>query len=917
MVLCVALMSLAAAVWAVASTYARERQAIEQALRETARALSLVVDRELGRREAVAWTLATSPSLRVGDWRSFHAQAVEASATLGGWVVLFGPDGMLANTSQPAGAALPKRREERRYVRTTASGATISDLFRGPATGRWLVALSVPLKQPGMAEHGISIVVQPEHLQQVIDDQKLPSGWIAAVVDRQGRYVARHPDPSNWIGQPAGPDLAAQLGTSTEGFLHSRLIDGAATTAFFNTSPNYKWAFVITVPDAQLGSSLRQSVLEASAAALALLALSTIAALMVGRKIALPARRLQLAAEALKAGMPVVYAAAGVTELDVAGGTLAQASAQLVEADRALELREQERQRAEQRMASQLARMELLDQITRAIGDRLDLHGVFQVVANSIAQQLQVAFCLIAQFDDAGDRLVVNAVAAGSEALATRLCLAEQAQLAIEQGGLSRCMRGEFVHEPDLAQLHTPLPQRLAEAGLHSAVFAPLQAEGKVFGIVMAARSAAHSFSSGDCEFMRQLSEHVALAAHQARLHGALQTAYDEQRQTQQIMLQQERLRAIGEMASGIAHDFNNAISPVALYTQSLLENEAGLSARGRTQLETIQRAIDDVAQTVARMGEFYRPRDAQANRTAVDLNALVQQVVELTRPRWRDMAQQAGIAIAVDTDLQVPLQAVLAVEGEIREALANLVFNAVDAMPVGGMLTLATRRVDDAEGSEWVEVEVRDSGVGMSEESRRRCLEPFFTTKGQRGSGLGLAMVYGTVQRHDAQLQIDSVPGEGTRMRLRFRPAGALERPNTTWGALGPATGDRQLQLLVVDDDAVLARALIEILELEGHRVTAAAGGQEGIEAFGAALANGQPFDVVITDLGMPKVDGRQVAQAVKAAAPGTPVVMLTGWGRRMNEDGERPPHVELLLSKPPRLAELRAALARVTASG
>jgi signal transduction histidine kinase/ActR/RegA family two-component response regulator len=912
----VALTSLAGAAWAVASTYAREKQAMEQALRETARALSLVVDRELGRREAVAWTLATSPSLRVGDWLSFHAQAVEATAAIGGWVVLFGPDGMLDNTSQPAGAELPKRGEERRYVRTTGSGATISDLFRGPATGRWLVALSVPVKQPGMAEHGISIVVLPEHLQQVIDDQKLPPGWIAAVVDRQGRVVARHPDPSKWIGHPATPELAAQLGASTEGFLHSHSLDGAATTAFFSTSPNYQWAFVITVPDAQLGASLRQSVLEASAVALVLLALSATAALTVGRKIALPARRLQAAAEALKAGTPIVYAAAGVTELDVAGATLAQAGTQLVEANRALEQREQERRQAEERMASQLARMQLLDQITRAIGDRLDLHSVFQVVANSIAQQLQVAFCAIAVCDDIDDRLRVNAVAAGSEALAARLCLTEQVQLPIDPDGLSRCMRGDLVHEPDLAQLRAPLPQRLVDAGLHSAVFAPLQAEGKVFGIVMAARNAAHSFSSGDCEFMRQLSEHVALAAHQARLHGALQTAYDELRQTQQIVLQQERLRAIGEMASGIAHDFNNAISPVALYTESLLEKEVGLSARGRHQLETIQRAIDDVAKTVARMGEFYRPRDAQANHVAVDLNALVQQVIELTRPRWRDMAQQAGIAIAVDTDLHVPLPPVLAAEGEIREVLTNLVFNAVDAMPEGGTLTMSTRRVDDAEGSEWVQVEVSDSGIGMSEETRRRCLEPFFTTKGQRGTGLGLAMVYGTMQRHGAQMQIDSTPGEGTRMRLRFRPAGALEQPDTGWGQLAPAAGDRQLRILLVDDDAVLARTLIEILESEGHRVTAATGGQQGIAEFGAALARGEPFDVVITDLGMPNVDGRQVAQAVKAAAPGTPVVMLTGWGRRMNEDGERPLHVDHLLSKPPRLAELRAALARATAS-
>ena len=199
-----------------------------------------------------------------------------------------------------------------------------------------------------------------------------------------------------------------------------------------------------------------------------------------------------------------------------------------------------------------------------------------------------------------------------------------------------------------------------------------------------------------------------------------------------------------------------------------------------------------------------------------------------------------------------------------------------------------------------------------MDEETRQRCLEPFFTTKGDRGTGLGLAMVYGTAQRHGAQLQIDSAPGAGTTVRLRFPPAWESELRDTGWGVLPPEVR-RTLRVLLVDDDAVLARSMTDILESEGHHVRATVGGQEGIAEFIAALARGEPFDVVITDLGMPKVDGRQVAQAVKAALPSTPVLMLTGWGRRMSEEGERPPHVDQLLSKPPRLAELRAALARV----
>ena len=234
--------------------------------------------------------------------------------------------------------------------------------------------------------------------------------------------------------------------------------------------------------------------------------------------------------------------------------------------------------------------------------------------------------------------------------------------------------------------------------------------------------------------------------------------------------MQQERLRALGQMASGIAHDINNAISPVALYTEALLERETILSRRGRSQLEIIQRAVDDIAQTVARMGEFYRLREPQLSLMPVDLNKLVGQVIDLTRARWSDMAQQRGAAIEMRTELATDLPPIAAVESQIRDALVNLVFNAVDAMPEGGPLTIRTVHSRPAASAQIVLLEVQDEGVGMDEDTRRRCLEPFFTTKGTRGTGLGLAMVYGVAQRHGASLEIESEPGKGTLVRMTFR---------------------------------------------------------------------------------------------------------------------------------------------------
>jgi CheY-like chemotaxis protein/anti-sigma regulatory factor (Ser/Thr protein kinase) len=253
--------------------------------------------------------------------------------------------------------------------------------------------------------------------------------------------------------------------------------------------------------------------------------------------------------------------------------------------------------------------------------------------------------------------------------------------------------------------------------------------------------------------------------------------------------------------------------------------------------------------------------------------------------------------------------------ENEIREALTNLIFNAVDAMPTGGPLTLRTR-VAEAQGlateessvDHFVQVEVIDAGVGMDEDTRRRCLEPFFTTKGERGTGLGLAMVYGMMQRHSADIQIESAVGKGTTVRLSF----AIPMTAAVCAAAPvTATPLPALRILLVDDDPMVLKALRHTLEADGHGVTTADGGQAGIDAFLAARAQGNPFPVVITDLGMPYADGRKVASAIKTAAPETIILMLTGWGQRLVGEGDIPPHVDHVLSKPPKLHALREALA------
>ena len=562
------------------------------------------------------------------------------------------------------------------------------------------------------------------------------------------------------------------------------------------------------------------------------------------------------------------------------------------------------------RMRAQMNRLSLLQHITSAIGDRQDLPSIFQVVLRHVEQNLPINFGALCLFESSTGTLTVTTVGAGSRAFSSALDLFDGTVVPIDENGLSRCIQGDLVYEPDVAQISFPFPQRFARAGLMSLVVAPLGVEASVFGILVAARRAPQAFSSGDCEFLMQLSGHVALASHQARLHGALKQAYDDLRMSQNTVMQQERLRALGQMASGIAHDINNAISPVSLYTETLLEREPNLSPRARSYLEVIQKAIDGVAATVARMREFYRQREPEMTLTLVSINQTVESVIELTRAKWFDLPQQLGISVDLRTEYSAELPRIMGAEGEIRDALTNLIFNSVDAMPRGGTLTVRTDVRAARDNMQLVIVEVEDTGIGMDEQTRRRCLEPFFTTKGERGTGLGLAMVYGMIQRHSAEFEIDSLPGVGTTMRIAFpaytQPLVTEQRSTASASSL-PL---RRLRVLVVDDDPIIIKALEDALGGDGHVVVSANGGQAGIDTFASAHGTPNEFALVISDLGMPHIDGRRVAEGIKRLSPRTPVVMLTGWGNRMIAEKDTPAFVDRVLSKPPRLEMLRTAI-------
>ena len=393
---------------------------------------------------------------------------------------------------------------------------------------------------------------------------------------------------------------------------------------------------------------------------------------------------------------------------------------------------------------------------------------------------------------------------------------------------------------------------------------------------------------------------HLQLHEQNQTLETKVAARTRELREMQRQAVSQERLRAFGEMAGGIVHDFNNALMSVIGYSEILLNDDEMLrdleTARGF--LKIMNTAGQDASHVIGRLRDFYRPREISDVFARVDLNEILEQAVPLTQPKWKGQALAEGRTITVELDL-AKLPPISGNPAQLREVATNLIFNAVDAMPAGGTITL---RTSTEEG--LAVLEVRDTGSGMSEEVRSRCLEPFFSTKGEKGTGLGLSMVFGILKRHEGSVEIESAPGQGTTFRLRLPPMD--EAP-------APAEDDegrmaRSLHVLVVDDEPVSRGVLESYLMADGHSVVTA--GSAG-EAIGCVVT--EPFDLLITDHAMPGMNGVQLAAAVRAMHAGQPVILVTGFAAGSMGADEEPPGVDLVMRKPVPRRELRRALVSV----
>jgi len=368
------------------------------------------------------------------------------------------------------------------------------------------------------------------------------------------------------------------------------------------------------------------------------------------------------------------------------------------------------------------------------------------------------------------------------------------------------------------------------------------------------------------------------------------------QRELENQLHQSEKLTALGQLAGGIAHDFNNLLQAILGYAQLMKQNPHDPAFLDRS-LRIVESAAVDGSETVRRIQQFARLRPDE-QFVSVDVNQIVQDAVAITRPRWEEKIAHDNRPM----DLRLDLGTVVPINGRpaaLTELLTNLILNALDAMPDGGSLVITTGH----EPGRSVMVEVADTGIGMPEAVRQRVFEPFFSTKGEAGSGLGLAMAYSIVRRHGGEIRVESEVGRGTTFTLTLPVA---REPGESRLSTRRPDEHRSARILLVDDEPKVLATLSELLRSVGHTVTASPSGVAALDAYGPGR-----FDVVMTNLGMAGMNGWELAERLRALDRAVPLLLITGWGLRDEDQGRLAAlGIRRCLFKPVQPAELDAAI-------
>ncbi len=397
-----------------------------------------------------------------------------------------------------------------------------------------------------------------------------------------------------------------------------------------------------------------------------------------------------------------------------------------------------------------------------------------------------------------------------------------------------------------------------------------------------------------------QVAEHQKTQVSLETANTELEKSVEELRKTQLALVQKERLTALGEMVGGISHDFNNVLVPITSYCSILLD-QPDLDKAERLELLTIVKtAAEDAARIIERLQAFTRSADSSKISEVIEIDEMVQDAVAMAEPRWRvrDGIGQQGIEVLTELG---NVGTTVGNPPEVRQALLNLIFNAVDALPDGGQIRVSSRTADDL-----ICIEVSDNGTGMSEETRQDCLKPFFSTKAEKGTGLGLAMANNTALSHSGRLEIKSSPGSGTSVRILLKRK-VLTTPLTN--SIDPDEHQSSdLRILLVDDDEAVIKAHAAMLSSMGYSPKTFCSPLQAIE-----IVKNETFDLVITDLRMPELSGVEFAEQVRSLAPETRILLLTGFEGGLAEFPDIS-FIDRVLRKPVRKAELLKAVTELS---
>jgi len=357
-----------------------------------------------------------------------------------------------------------------------------------------------------------------------------------------------------------------------------------------------------------------------------------------------------------------------------------------------------------------------------------------------------------------------------------------------------------------------------------------------------------------------------------------------EQRKLQLQLTQSERIGALGRMASGVAHDFNNVLAAILGRTELMIMNPAD-TGEVEKGLRIVHKAALEGADTVRRIQEFTRVAK-QKEFKKLQVGDIVHDAVRMTEPRWKDQSQRDGIKI----DVSVEINSRSFIAGSItdlREALINIMFNAIDAMPDGGKLCLKTYDSDND-----VCISVSDTGIGIEPEIIDSIFEPFFTNKGVGHPGLGLSVTYGIISRHEGKISVSSTQHTGSTIVIKLPIY--IEKKQEQKAVVTPSES-RKANVLVIDDEETIRDLLANILRRFKHSVNQAPDGMTGIEMF-----RSEKYDIVFTDLGMPEISGWEVAQRIKTINPNVTIILITGWGVELAENELKERKIDAVVAKP-----------------